>query len=419
MDSAIDAPGDANDEATFPCPSLLWRGVFAEVAEVVGKRTWEVWLGTAVALGARAHRNIHVRYHANLYGWLYGLLVAPTGTGKSVCTDLCEALLPEDYRWESGVQSGPGLVSILADVERDTQGKVASVSAFPAALILPEWTTLARNLKITNATLEQDLNMIFDGKAKWTTSRSEASKHGGGRVTIPTPSLSICGTTTDASFHDEVSVRLLRSGFINRYLVLPGTHTRWKLFDESAGIDYDRLRDLPLPLAHTFGNGVRVWSLYTPEAIAHWQCWGVPLFQEQLMAPSANGTADIYKRLHTYTHKIAMLYAWSEHSPVITLDHLLPACAVIETSRAFLSQLYDDLAPDVPAFIHARAVLDDEILRLVAAAPGLRKDTLCQRLRRHGGYSTIATAVENLLKAGALRMIPAGEKKTLKTLFVA
>lgn len=413
-------PHERADCPEFPCPDEVWRGVFAQVAKIVGKWSWEVWLGTAVALGARAHRNIHVRYHGNLYGNLYGLLIAPTSFGKSVCTDVCEALLPMDYRWDTGVQSGPGLVSILADVTRNKQGKVQHVESFPSALIVSEWTTLAKNLKIQNSTLEQDLNLLFDGKSKWTVSRSEASKQGGGRVTIFDPSLSICGTTTESLFHEEVNARMIKSGFLNRYLVLPGSHVKWKLFADGAGVDYETLRSLPLPLAHTFGLGADIWQLYAQDALLHWHRWGLPLFEEHLMlTQNGNSAPDVYKRLHTYTHKIAMLYAWSEESPLITLDHLMAAIAVVESSRRYLAHLYAHQTPDLPAYVQARAALDEEILDAVTAAPGLRKDVVCQRLKRNGGYSAVSMAIENLIRSGALAVKLEGERRTLKTLFLA
>lgn len=404
------------DVPEYPCPRYLFRGIFAEVAELLQKWSWEVWLGTAVALGARAHRNIHARYHGNLYGCLYGLLIAPTSFGKSVCTDTCESLLPPDYRWDTGVQSGPGLVPILADVTRDKSGKATSVESFPAALILSEWTTLAKNLKIMHATLEQDLNLLFDGKSKWTQSRSEASKHGGGRVTIERPSLSICGTTTESLFHEEVTSRMIRSGFLNRYLVLPGSHTKWHLFTQGAGINYEELRYLSFPPAHSFGAGADIWDLYEPDALDLWRQWGVPLFEDHIMT---NGSADIYKRLHTYTHKISMLYAWAEQTPRVTIDQLTCAIFIIETSRKFLANLYAEQTPELPAFLVARALLDDEILRLVGEKPGIKKAEICQRLRRNGGYSVVASAVESLTKNGALRVELQGERKTLKSLFLA
>jgi hypothetical protein len=352
---------------------------------------------------------------------MYGLLVAPTGAGKSVCTDICEALLPADYHINTSVQSGPGLVPILGEAVRDAKGKVTSVIPQPAILILPEWTALVKNLKIQNATLSQDLNTLFDGKDRLTISRSDSNKTGGGRLEIPTPSLSICATTTESMFHEEVTASMIRSGFLNRYLILPGSHTRWKFEDPTAGVNYGNLRDIfPRGQPHAFGLGQSMWDMYTPEGRGYVRWYGDPLF-EGLMNTNGNGnnTSDVYKRLHTYAHKIALIYAWADRAPLITQDHAMAAQVVIETSLAYLRQLIDDTPPELSFQQKTKKTLEELICTQVGQLGTAPKRGIVKRLQRKWGYSTVSDAVESLVKSGALVAVAKSRQGNVAELKVA
>lgn len=406
----------------YLCPDILWRGVFEQVADITQKRTWEVWMGTACALGAMAHRNIHTRYHANLYGWMYGLLVSPTGTGKSVCTDVCKALLPVDYHIDSNIQSGPGLAPILADIERDGKGKVSSVDPHPAIVIMPEWTGLVRNLKIQNSTLEDTLNQIFDGQEQWTISRSEANRNGAGRTVIPRPTLSICATTTASLFASEVTAKMIGSGFLNRYLILPGSHARWRHRDLTASVDYAPLRTLiPPGHPHAFGLGKGVWEMHDQDALDYVTHMVSPLFENELMNTNGNGnqTSEAFKRLHVYAHKIAMLYAWSDRSPLIQLAHVMAAKIVVETSLRFLCDLLANAQPELPAHVLARKNLEELVLSaVVSTKTALTLREICDKFKRAWGYSNVAETVERLVKSGVLRVAMGGQRGTRKEVFL-
>ena len=101
---------------TFPCPDILWQGVWEEVGALMG-RSWDVWMAVYVALGALAGRNLWWYYYrAPIYGMVYGLIVAPTGAGKEFCLNVVSALLPEGYKDRDSVQSGQGLFPLLFNV---------------------------------------------------------------------------------------------------------------------------------------------------------------------------------------------------------------------------------------------------------------------------------------------------------------
>jgi lambda repressor-like predicted transcriptional regulator len=265
-----DHPSGLNHATSAPaCPEVLWRGRFAAVADALGKRSWEIWAGTFAAPAAIAHRHVHLRYHSPLYGMAYVLLVKPTGLGKSECTHTCRALLPATYVVRDAVQSGPALALVLAEIERDKRGQVRQVRPRPAILVIEEWTTLLKNMSIQNSTLMDTLNTLFHRAWPWNVSRSDRPGAGGDLV-IPDPALSICATTTTSLLTQHVGEGLIRAGFLNRYLVLPGSCGPWRFYHpDAAGLEYGALAGLLDDLVDQRWMGGNVWDAYTAEARAH------------------------------------------------------------------------------------------------------------------------------------------------------
>jgi len=185
--------------------------MFAQIGDRLKKRSWEVWLGTLCALGAVAHKNLHWHYYRPLFGMVYGLLISPTGQGKGIVADVCDALLPEGYTKRDSVQSGPALFPILAKIERNEKGKILKIIPRQAILIIEEWTALLKASKIEFSNLQEILNNLFHHTRPWNVSRSDTEKSGGDRE-VANPTLSICATTTASLLHEQVSEKMIRSG---------------------------------------------------------------------------------------------------------------------------------------------------------------------------------------------------------------
>ena len=363
-DTFDEPPPSADPAGKFPVPDEVWIGRFAEVADHLGgERTWEVLMGTLIAMGARAHRNIHVRYHGMLYGMMYGLVVAGTGSGKSICTETCQGLLPTWYVVRGAVQSGPALAPILAKIERDGKGKIKSIDPRQACLIVPEWSKIGRNMKLINSSLSDDLNVLADGPLIWNCSRSEANKTGGGDLVIQKPCLCICATTVAGMFREVVTIQDLRNGTVNRYLILPGRVTEWRLYDpDRAQMDFERLSLIgdSIDMAHSLGGDVdSVWDLYEPDAKEAYLAWGTPLFERNqetrepgiMNNPDQSAESEAFKRLHAQAHRIGAIYCWTDRDTRIRLKHFEAARAIVDTSRAFLEDLLSQPV-EVPAPPH-------------------------------------------------------------------
>lgn len=356
----------------WPCPDLLWRGAFARVAQAVGRKSWEVWIATLVALGAKAWRRIDYKYHRRLYGMVYALLIKATGMGKGLSTDLCRALMPEDpedYVIRDAVQSGPALAPILAEIVRDGKGKIESCKSRPALLLIEEFTVLLKNAGIQNSALPDTINSLFHRTWPWNVSRSDRPHSGGGDAVIHDPTLSILATTTQALFKEYVSPQMIRSGFLNRFLVLPGDTTPWKFYDpEGAGMIVDAklglLDHLEMP---TFNRDKTIWENYTPDALERMKEWGARTFEPIMRSEELD--AESVKRLHVYAHVICLLYAWGNQGTRIQLDDVECSIAVIETARGFLQSLIaEDREPEVPKFKAYEISLEQRIVGRVRTA---------------------------------------------------
>ena len=388
----------------YPCPDALWIGIYQQVAERLGKRSWEIWVGTTAALGAIAARQIDVKYHGALYGMVYLLLVKPTGLGKSECTNTCRGLLPHDYTVRDAVQSGPALAPILAEITRDTKDRVVQVHPRPAILVIEEWTALLHSAGIANSTLVDTINLLFHRRFPWNVSRSDRAGAGGDLV-IKQPTLSICATTTVSLLTHSVNEGMIRSGFLNRHLVLPGTNDGWRFYhQEAAGIDFDHLAGLLDPLRHhDWPRQGSVWESYTTEARTRLVSWGEAILEPLMQSGSLD--AEALKRLHVYAHIISLLYAWSARSPYIELAHVEAAIAVITISKAFLESLLnapDDAQP--PPIKRYEIALERKILALVQAEPGMiRREVVRKLAGRSAKSADINLLISQLVDLGRLQ----------------
>lgn len=396
----------------LPCPDILWQGRLAQIADRIGKRSWEVWLGAMCAMGATAQKNLHWQYYRPLYGMLYGLLISPTGQGKGLCTDLCRALLPEHYTVRRSVQSGPALFPILANITKDEKGKTLSIEPRPAMLVIEEWTTLLKVSKIEFSNLQDTLNELFHTPHPFNISRSDTDKSGGDRE-VQNPTLSICATTTASLLRQEVTERMIRSGFLNRYFVVPGSNDEWKFYDEEqAGISVGCVRGYLDDLQnYAWGAGGNVWSAYAPNAKERIKAWGELTFRPIMRSERLE--AESVKRLHTYVHVIALLYAWSEKARLVSIQHVEAAIAAVSISKAFVESLIGEEDIEVPKLKRYEMSLEQKIIDKVQKEPGVSVKKVANDLRASGSYRDLVEKMRRLAKEGFIRLERKGKSETL------
>ena len=325
----------------FPCPDVLWQGVWGEVGELYGK-TWDVWAAVTTAVGAVAGRGFYWYYvKAPMYGMVYALVVAPTGSGKELPANICGALLPDNYNVRDAVQSGSALYPILAESTERGNSRVCR----PTALIIAEWTKLAKNAQIQHSSLADDLNALFHRPRAWNVSRSDRDVSGGDRW-IRDVTLSIFGTTTPEKLRNTVTDEMMNDGFMNRYLVLPGPTNEWELWSDIPlpGDPYVVLQGLrgrlqEIAAGEPWGGGGNYQSVFTDAARDKLLEWGRPFFNPVMR--SSGMAANRKKRLHMYAHQIAMLSAWVSGRRRVELSDIDMAVAAVECSSKFIDWLWE------------------------------------------------------------------------------
>lgn len=401
---------------SFPCPDIVWQGHYAAIADLVGIRDWRVWLGITAALSARAHRNLHANYYADLYGMGYWLLVSGSSTGKSLVTRLCSALLPPDYRKKYSIESGQGLINLISESEKDEAGKTVKLISTPTILLLSEWSTILANMDLRGSSLMEKMNECYDAEHAIEANRVEKLGHSDS-ASVADPSLTLLGTTTIRTFRARVKEHHKESGFLNRHLLLPGPHLTWRYNSENESFSKDELTyyaHKELPRGHAFGLGKPMRTLYEDEAYYLDDLWG-----KNVLEPLHNANGDEaedgspYRRLHAYSRRIAALLAWSEGKSTIAVRHVEATHAVIETSLHFLRWLLTDGPVEMSPWQRSFSEIEEKIIRKIKEKPGIRKEDLCQLLKRSGGYSAIAERLDKLIKSGGITLRVQGQKKCL------
>jgi hypothetical protein len=328
----------------IPCPDVIWQGVWNEVGERLG-RSWDVWAATYCAMGALAQRNMWWHYYKTpMYGMTYVLVVAPTGTGKEFGVNIVRALLREEegkYKVRDSVQSGPGLFTVLCDTEARERVKPAT----PVVLAISEWGKIVHLGGVQHSTLIDDLNAIFHRAAPWNVTRSDREFAGGDRSMGP-PTLSIYGTTTPQVLLADVDEEKVNRGFLNRYLILPGPTAEWrfrprrKLDDPAVALKDITQRVWGELEGFQVGGGRSYEEAFSEELWEVFEPWGERIFGPVMQESGVQ--ANRKKRLHFYTHHIALLSAWTRRSERVDRLDVEMAMAVAEASNRFIDLLWSD-----------------------------------------------------------------------------
>lgn len=393
----------------YPCPDILWQGLLAKIADRLGKRSWEVWLGVICAMGAVAQKNLHWHYYRPLYGMLYGLLISPTGKGKGVVADVCKALLPPGYTVRGSVQSGQALFPILADITK-VKGKTLSIHPRPAILVIEEWSALVKASKMEFSQLQDTLNALFHQTDPFYINRSDAERSGGDR-SVENPTLSICATTVEKLLRQHVTPGMISAGFLNRYFVVPGSSEEWKLYDpDKAGVNANLIKGyLGELVGYAWGAGQNVWLAYDTEARERFVAWGTPVLEPIMNSQSLE--AESLRRLHVYAHLLCLLYAWSEKLPLVNLRHVEAIIAACTVSKLFVESLMSADASDIalPQYKQWEVSLEHKILAKVRREPGITLRKIARDLARDGTYKDRVQTVRSLYQWEKLSIIKDGK----------
>jgi hypothetical protein len=339
-----------------------------------------------------------------LYGNAYALLVNATGKGKEIINNTVRDLLPDDYTIRTGIQSGPALIPLLTDEDLKNKSGRLSLKGRKVVLLATEWSRIVSVAGIEHSTVIEDLNDLHMRHWPWTFSRSHKTQSGGD-ICIAETALTIIGTTTRKLFHAALTDRMIGSGAINRYLILPGSSE----FQPYQGRSYKTdtlVGKLDHLQAYAWGSGCELKDLYAPNA---WDAFDA--FQKDLIVPLMRDpdTSESLSRIHLHLQHLACLYAWQEKSPSITLPHLEAAIAVIKASHAFVTQLLEERAKEfAPTKIQeVETAMEKRAIDNLKKSPGMTRRELARKVSHgKGGYSAWARLIDGMMKAGAIYTKP-------------
>ena len=398
----------------FPCPDILWQGVWSEVADKT-RRSWDVWAATYCALSALAERNLHWYYvGAPLFGMAYVLCVGPTGGNKQLPVDICETLVPENYNKRDGVQSGAGLFPMLVDTSSRAEVKPVR----PTLMIMDEWTKLITNMTMQSSTLLDEINSLFHRNRRWNVSRSDREGGGGDRVS-QAPILSIFGTTTPEALLSDVSELMVNRGMLNRYLVLPAATREFeyrpkkRMSDPTITLAPLRQELMARLTGYKWGGGESYEDAFSEEAMALNEAWGAPLFRDLMGQNTIE--ANRKKRLHMYAHHIALVSAWSKRASRVEVGDMEMAIAVIACANRFMDWLYTNDALPLTTVEVGDARLEQIVRERIADRPSYYdRGRLRESLRRQNiPLSKLRKVIDVLLSHGDIMVDP----KTMKYMF--
>lgn len=330
--------------------------------------------------------------------------------------------MPEGYMVRDAVQSGQAFAPILAEIEYDRRGRAMSVKPRPVMLIMEEWTVLLKNAGIPGSTLFDTVNRVFQGEHPWNISRSDRPGSGGGDINIPDPTLTILATTTGSLLREYMSTTMIRSGFLNRYLVLPGTRRKWKFYDpERAGVDFGKLHGLfdSIPTNPNWSNGANIWDMYTPAAKERLIAWGIPLLEP--IMESEDLVAASMKRLHFYAHLVAVSCAYWEGKALADLSHVEMGIAIADISKKFVEELMGTShEPDVPRIKAYEVDLEQKVKAKVkeVGKEGIsRRDVVRDLSGKKATSADIYSLISKLVIIGVLEEKEEGKSQKVVKLF--
>jgi Protein of unknown function (DUF3987) len=353
----------------------------------------------------------HFYYSDHLYGMNYSLLVNKTGAGKNIVVNIVRSLLGDDYTIRTSIQSGPALIPLLTD--NDLKNKTARlvVHGRPVILICSEWSRLVAVAGIEHSTVVEDLNDLHMRHHPWTFARSHKNSSGGD-IVVMNPALTVVGTTTNKLFHAALTDRMIASGYVNRYLTLPGS-AEFEPYNGHSHRTEHLNGTIDHLVAHAWGLGKELAEFYAPEA---WKAFQA--FQDTFILPLQRNpeTSETLSRLHLHLHHVAALYAWQEKSDRITVPHFDAARTIIEASHAFVLRLLEERAQsyeptklqEVEAAMEQRA-----IAKLKQTSRLTRRELARQLSHGKGGYTAWAHTIEQLLKADVLFLKKNGRREEL------
>lgn len=340
-------------------------------------------LGTFLAsLASLAGVGPYVRRGSARHPWrLFVLIVGPTSAGRkgtsfSDARSVLDLVDPEFMRNRvmTGFGSGEALVDAVA-------GQDDGPGTQRLLLVEGEFARLLSTAQRQGSTLS---TMI---RTAWDTGRLEVRSRTATAV-AEDAHLCIVGHITHSDLRKHLCQSEVANGFANRFLVFY-SH-RSKLLPFGGRVDPEALGDLGRRLKGRLDEARSIGEVtLTPEANELWD----QLYYRWDSEGSDDLVGEMTARAAPQVLRLALGYALSDASAVITLDHLEPADAVWRYSRASVDHLFGETVGNADADKLLAAIRD-------AGPNGLTADRQHQALGRHANADRLAQVRNDLERRG-------------------
>jgi hypothetical protein len=338
-----------------PAPDICFRGWVGSYVDLMLPTTEaspQYHLGAALTMaGALMGRRIAIQYGADpLYPNLYTLLVGRSGrTRKDTAIKRTIRLLSQTYTQSDGgsLRTITPPCGITTDVG-SSEGLISALVDRPQVLLyLTEFSKLMGNAKRkATATIIPTLIEAYDTPPKMEV------KTKGNPLSAEYPYVSILSATQPQILSSLMESDEIHSGFANRILYIMGPTT--EPIPEPDEVDEDRARACFLQLW-----GAIEWQPYgtrmklAEDARERWRAWYIADYR----ATSQSEEEDAMRVRHAVLiQKIALIYAVSERSRMVLLEHLEAAIALVEWMWIHVRQLMTDWGASIDTQIEARII---------------------------------------------------------------
>ncbi len=309
------AETEDGDSSLLVFPDLAWRGAFGAYRAAMQGTTeasdvfhfGALWAAAAV----RLRRRVYLPYGMNLYPNVNLILYGPTGDRKTTAARGAIHVLEAApaVKVLQGIGSGEGVADWLGTTEAGAQPP----SHF---LFLEELSELLTRGKWDGATLLPFLMRVFDCPARYEIIYRKNP------IVLENPTLSSLSCTTPEVFWQYTRELDIRSGWVNRQLMLTGPRKapiplpakpdliQWGKVRAALA----RLDRLPEQEARLSSHAVELWKEF-------YAAWGQTTLESLVAAAT--------ERTPAYALKLALVYAALEETlPVIEEEQLTAAIAV-------------------------------------------------------------------------------------------
>jgi hypothetical protein len=306
-----------------PLPDDVWFGWFGDYRNLVGDLTVspdQFHLGASLTVAAALlGRRVRTRFGPDLFANLYTVLIGPSGSSKKDTAIGWATSLPQLVGADGSLRAPAYALS--RDVS-SSEGVVQMLKAEPNTLLyLTELSMLLSNArrKGTSTILARlieawDSPHVLENLNKYNPSRAE------------NPYLSIIAATQPSRFANEVTDDDIASGFLNRWLIIPGVgkgrmdvpgeldpHAGWRLYDRLARTMLDYPPGTVLRMTDAAKAMMGTWYNALLDSVEH-----------------DEDESTMRQRHQTMAVKVALVYAASDGAAVIDTQHVQPAIALVE-----------------------------------------------------------------------------------------